>query len=95
MICPSRDRVVDGWAHPRSEPLREWFGLGLARALKIILAARDVDVPDHIRERFAHCDDLELLQIWIYEAATADRIDDLFRPCPNALETSGSCGQSH
>jgi hypothetical protein len=42
------------------------------------LKARNVEVPDFLRERISTCTDLEQLETWIGRAATAATIDELF-----------------
>jgi len=51
---------------------------GKAEDVLSILAARDIEPTDEIRERISHCADLDQLDIWIRRAATATTADELF-----------------
>lgn len=51
---------------------------GEARALLAVLAARDIDVPEAVRERITGCTDLDQLEAWVRRAATATSVHDLF-----------------
>ncbi|MGN9836784.1 hypothetical protein ACTMTI_01545 [Nonomuraea sp. H19] len=44
-------------------------------------------------KRLAHCQDLELHQHRIYEAATADSVEDLFHSAAKAFAADGAVEQ--
>jgi hypothetical protein len=50
-----------------------------ARLVLLVLAARGLDVPDDTRARITTCMDLAQLEAWAAHAATADKLEDLFR----------------
>lgn len=51
---------------------------GEAKSILIVLAARDIPVSDHIRDRITGCTDLQQLERWVRRAATIDTADELF-----------------
>ncbi|GAA3552354.1 hypothetical protein GCM10022419_035850 [Nonomuraea rosea] len=51
---------------------------GEARVVLLVLAARDLHVPDDIRDRIISCTDLTQLETWATRAATAQSVHDLF-----------------
>jgi hypothetical protein len=69
---------------------REHYGRGLeegeakgeakeaAKSVLLVLAARDLDVPDDTRAQITACTDLAQLETWIARAATAQTLQDLF-----------------
>jgi hypothetical protein len=75
---------------PRAVNLRRWLegataeahaqgeARGKARAVVAVLAARGVEIPDHVRERISCCTDLGQLDTWIRRAATARTVKELF-----------------
>jgi hypothetical protein len=44
----------------------------------LVLTARGIDVPDHVRTRITSCTDQTQLDTWLKRAATATSIDELF-----------------
>lgn len=51
---------------------------GEAEAILAFLAARGIDVPDHVAARVRACTDLDRLRTWIRRAATVTTADQLF-----------------
>jgi hypothetical protein len=51
---------------------------GEVEAILAVLKARNVEVPEFLRQRISTCTDLEQLETWISRAATATTIDELF-----------------
>jgi hypothetical protein len=51
---------------------------GEAKAILGFLAARGLPVSDEARARISSCTDLEQLESWIRQAATVERVEDLF-----------------
>jgi hypothetical protein len=43
------------------------------------MAARGLDIPEHIRVRVAECADTARLEAWADRAATATSVDEIFR----------------
>ncbi|GAA3552358.1 hypothetical protein GCM10022419_035860 [Nonomuraea rosea] len=59
--------------------LKEGEARGAARVLlRLILAVRDLHVPDDIRDRIRSCTDLTQLETWATRAVTAQSVHDLF-----------------
>ncbi|GAA2583367.1 hypothetical protein GCM10010399_11490 [Dactylosporangium fulvum] len=63
---------------------RRYFSAGEAHgevsAVLAILDARGVEIPEQIRAEIAGCTDLDRLDSWIRQAATADKIQNLDVP---------------
>jgi hypothetical protein len=51
---------------------------GEAKAVLSVLSTRGIEVPDDARRRIMECTDVELLDVWVRRAITADSVDDLF-----------------
>jgi hypothetical protein len=72
--------IITGYQY-QSDFARRYFSEGKAEgeadAVLLILAERDIDVPDHIRAEIVACTDLDRLGVWIRQAATAHSIEDL------------------
>jgi hypothetical protein len=51
---------------------------GEAHILLRIMAARGLDIPEHIRARVAECADTARLEAWADRAATATSVDEIF-----------------
>lgn len=51
---------------------------GKAGSVLKILAARNLPVPDEVRERILSCQDEEQLDEWVGRAVTASSADELF-----------------
>jgi hypothetical protein len=43
-----------------------------------ILSARGIAVPEDAGRRIGECTDLDLLEVWVRRAVTAESVDDLF-----------------
>ncbi|GAA4073436.1 hypothetical protein GCM10022214_32370 [Actinomadura miaoliensis] len=50
---------------------------GEARSVLLVLEARGIAVPDHIRDRVTNCNDLDQLERWVQRAATIDTAEEL------------------
>lgn len=69
-----------------SELVKKYYGQGLvagealgqAKALLVVLAARNVSFSPEERERIASCNDPEQLERWVRRAATCASVDELF-----------------
>ena len=65
-------------SHPyQSEFARRYVSEGEADAVLQVLAARGISVPDEVRNTIAGCTDLDQLKVWVRQAATADKVEDL------------------
>ncbi|WP_156325348.1 hypothetical protein [Nonomuraea sp. SBT364] len=62
----------------QGEYARSLVAKGEAKALLLVLEAREIPVPEQARERISACTDIPMLQTWIKRAALIDTIDDLF-----------------
>jgi hypothetical protein len=51
---------------------------GEAKAIMAILSARGIAVPEDAGRRIGECTDLDLLEVWVRRAVTAESVDDLF-----------------
>jgi hypothetical protein len=73
----------------QSDFARRYFSQGKAegeaKAVLAILDARGVAVPEEVRAHIAGCTDLDLLDVWVRRAATADKIQDLGEQFTGAL----------
>lgn len=67
-----------GKAEGRVEGRNEGRTEGVAKALLAFLAARGFDVPEEARTRIIECSDLDLLDLWVHRAATANSVDEIF-----------------
>ncbi|CAM5685235.1 Transposase OS=Streptomyces aurantiogriseus OX=66870 GN=GCM10010251_18760 PE=4 SV=1 [Streptomyces aurantiogriseus] len=69
-----------------SEEIRdEGRAQGRAEDILLVLEARDIAVPEEIRERITGCDDADLLRRWLTRAVTAPSAEDIFKePDDNA-----------
>jgi hypothetical protein len=43
-----------------------------------IMAARGLDIPEHVRARVAECGDTARLEAWADRAATATSVEEIF-----------------
>ncbi len=74
-----KDEFVERYiAEGRAKGEAEGRAKGQAAMLLWILAARDFDLPDGIRERVLACADLDQLGAWADAAATARSLDEVF-----------------
>ena len=51
---------------------------GLAEGVLMNLSARDIEVPDEVRERIEACEDRDLVKTWHARALTVARAEDIF-----------------
>lgn len=66
--------IAKGKAEGRVEGRAE----GEARSILLFLAARDIPVPDQVRDRITGCTDLDQLETWVRRAAIVDHAERLF-----------------
>jgi hypothetical protein len=75
-------RRAEGRAEGVAEGLAEGLADGMARgesaAVLAVLAARNIAVPEVVRDRITNCLDLVQLESWVRRAATATTVSDLF-----------------
>jgi hypothetical protein len=70
-----KDQFVDGFiAQGRAEGMVR----GEAQMLLRIMAARGLDIPEHVRARVAECADTARLEAWADRAATATSVEEIF-----------------
>ncbi len=62
----------------RSDFARESFRKGWVRSVLIVLNARGLIVSDAVRNRVESCTDPDQLLSWLYWAANADSLEDVF-----------------
>jgi len=62
----------------QSDFARGYEAAGEARALLLVLKARQVSVSDHVRQRIESCTDRDQLEEWITRSATITDISELF-----------------
>jgi hypothetical protein len=81
LSATARDRLEEfmGTATHRyqSEYARRYFSQGEANALLAFLDARGIDVSETVRAAITNCTDLDQLNTWVRQAATAHTIEDL------------------
>jgi hypothetical protein len=81
MMTHLKDEFVDGFlAQGRTEGMAQGMAKGEAQMLLRIMAARGLDIPEHIRARVAECADTDRLEAWADRAATATSLVDIFEP---------------
>jgi hypothetical protein len=81
MMTHLKDEFVDGFiAQGRTEGMAQGVATGEAQMLLRIMAARGLNIPEHIRARVAECADTDRLEAWADRAATATSLDDIFEP---------------
>lgn len=51
---------------------------GEADALLLVLASRNFEVSEEIRRKILACTDIEQLQTWLWRAARAEKIAEVF-----------------
>jgi hypothetical protein len=74
-----RDDFVDGFLDQgRAEGRAQGVAQGEAQLLLRFMAARGLDIPEHIRARVAECADTARLEAWADRAATATSADEIF-----------------
>jgi hypothetical protein len=91
MMTHLRDDFVDGFldqgrAEGRAQGVAQGVAQGMAQGmaqgeahiLLRIMAARGLDIPEHIRARVAECADTARLEAWADRAATATSVDEIF-----------------
>ena len=62
----------------RSEFVRKYIYQGRAESLLAVLAARDIDVTDGVRDRITGCTDPDQLDRWIRRAVSVGAATELF-----------------
>jgi hypothetical protein len=65
-----RSELTDSW-------VAKGIALGRAQDVVAILDARDIEIPDEARARITDCTDLDQLNTWVRQAATAEKVNDL------------------
>jgi transcriptional regulator of acetoin/glycerol metabolism len=79
MMTHLRDDFVDGFLDQgRAEGRAQGVAQGEAHLLLRFMAARGLDIPDHIRARVAGCTDTARLEAWADRAATATSVAEIF-----------------
>jgi hypothetical protein len=83
MMTHLRDDFVDGFldqgrAEGRAQGVAQGVAQGEAHILLRIMAARGLDIPEHIRARVAECADTARLEAWADRAATATSVAEIF-----------------
>ena len=79
MMTHLRDDFVDGFLDQgRAEGRAQGVAQGEAHLLLRFMAARGLDIPEHIRARVAECADTARLEAWADRAATATSVDEIF-----------------
>lgn len=59
------------------ERYRRLFAMAWAESILVVLEARDITVPDDVRERIEACTDPRTLDRWIRRAVTVATADEL------------------
>ncbi|MBF6064240.1 hypothetical protein IU500_21290 [Nocardia terpenica] len=59
------------------ERYRRLFAMAWAESILVVLEARDITVPDDVRERIETCTDPRTLDRWIRRAVTVATADEL------------------
>ena len=83
MMTHLKDPFVDGFldqgrAEGRAQGMAQGVAQGEAHILLRIMAARGLDIPEHIRARVAECADTARLEAWADRAATATSVQEIF-----------------
>ena len=83
MMTHLKDPFVDGFldqgrAEGRAQGMAQGVAQGEAHILLRIMAARGLDIPEHIRARVAECADTARLEAWADRAATATSVAEIF-----------------
>src|ERR1700729_882203 len=87
MMTHLKDDFVDGFldqgrAEGRAQGVAQGVAQGMAQGeahlLLRFMAARGLDIPEHIRARVAECADTARLEAWADRAATATSVDEIF-----------------
>ncbi len=83
MMTHLKDPFVDGFldqgrAEGRAQGVAQGVAQGEANILLRIMAARGLEIPEHIRARVAECPDTARLEAWADRAATATSVEDIF-----------------
>jgi hypothetical protein len=68
---------AEGKAEGMAEGKIEGQATGEAKSILLVLDARGITVPDHIRERVTGCTDIEQLDRWIQRATVVDHAEQL------------------
>ena len=75
MMTHLRDDFVDGFL---DQGRAEGVAQGEAHLLLWFMAARGLDIPEHIRAQVDECADTARLEAWADRAATATSVDEIF-----------------
>jgi transcriptional regulator of acetoin/glycerol metabolism len=83
MMTHLKDDFIDGFldqgrAEGRAQGVAQGVAQGEAHLLLRFMAARGLDIPEHIRARVAECADTARLEAWADRAATATSVDEIF-----------------
>ena len=62
----------------RSHTSQVFRAQGYAEGLLDLLAGREIEVSDEVRDRIAACEDRELAKLWLIRALTVARAEDIF-----------------
>jgi hypothetical protein len=73
----ARTHIAQGRAEGRAEGQVEGQVEGKASSVFLVLDARGISVPDHIRRHITDCTDIDQLDHWIQRAATVDAAERL------------------
>lgn len=73
----ARENIAKGRAEGRAEAQAEGKAEAMAEAVVIILDARNIQVPDELKDKILVCRDFDRLNAWIAAAATIESSDAL------------------
>ena len=73
----ARENIAKGRAEARAEARAEGKVEAMAEAVVMVLAARDVQVPDELKDKILKCRDLDRLDAWLRAAVTVESSDGL------------------
>ena len=62
----------------RSHTSQVFRAQGYAEGLLDLLAGREIEVSDEVRDRIEACEDRELAKLWLIRALTVARAEDIF-----------------
>ncbi|MEU8171278.1 hypothetical protein AB0C14_00240 [Microbispora hainanensis] len=71
------DWARENFAKGRAEAQAEGKAEAMAEAVVIVLNARDIQVPDELKDKILECRDFERLNAWIAAAATIESSEAL------------------
>ncbi|MEU7915133.1 hypothetical protein [Microbispora bryophytorum] len=73
----ARENFAKGRTEGRAEAQAEGKAEAMAEAVVIVLDARDIQVPDELKDKILVCRDFDRLNAWIAAAATIESSDAL------------------